>query len=84
MTEQDICREKHKQIDEKFGTVERRINNHSDRIDKLEQFKSSTENELRNLVEQIKNLVATLKWMITTAIVSLLGFFIWYIQSIAR
>ena len=84
MTEQDICREKHKQIDEKFGTVERRINNHSDRIDKLEQFKSSTETELRNLVEQIKNLVATLKWMITTAIVSLLGFFIWYIQSIAR
>ena len=84
MTDNDICREKHKQIDEKFGTVERRINNHSDRIDKLEQFKSSTETELRNLVEQIKNLVATLKWMITTAIVSLLGFFIWYIQSIAR
>ena len=84
MTEQDICREKHKQIDEKFGTVERRINNHSDRIDKLEQFKSSTETELRNLVEQIKNLVATLKWMMATAFVSLLGFFIWYIQSIAR
>lgn len=84
MTDNDICREKHKQIDEKFITQERRINNHSERIDKLEQFKSSTETELRNLVEQIKNLVATLKWMITTAIVSLLGFFIWYIQSIAR
>ena len=84
MTDNDICREKHKQIDEKFGTQERRLNNHSERIDKLEQFKSSTENELRNLVEQIKNLVATLKWMMATAFVSLLGFFIWYIQSIAR
>lgn len=80
----NLCQEKHKQIDEKFSTQERRLNNHSERIDKLEQFKSSTENELRNLVEQIKNLVATLKWMITTAIVSLLGFFIWYIQSIGR
>ena len=80
----NLCQEKHKQIDEKFSTQERRLNNHSERIDKLEQFKSSTENELRNLVEQIKNLVATLKWMITTAIVSLLGFFIWYIQNLGR
>ena len=81
---EDMCKEKHRQIDERFDKNDNRLNNHSDRIKTLENYRSANEVEIRNLVEQIKNLVATLKWMITTAIVSLLGFFIWYIQSIGR
>ena len=84
MTEQSVCKEKHKQIDEKFENVDEKLGDHSKRIKGLENYKSANEVEIRNLVEQIKNLVATLKWMITTAIVSLLGFFIWYIQSLGR
>lgn len=78
----DVCTEKHKRIDEKFETHEKRLNNHGDRIDKLEQFKSSTETEIKNLVEQIKNLVSTIKWFMGFAITLLAGFFIWYIQQI--
>lgn len=78
----DVCKEKHKRIDEKFGTNEKRLNNHSERIDKLEQFRSSTETEMRNLVEQIKALVSTIKWMMSSTIVLLAGFLIWYIQKI--
>ena len=63
---------------------ERRLNNHSERLDKLEQFKSSTETEIKNLIEQIKNLVATLKWFMGFSITVLVGFFIWYIQQIGR
>lgn len=80
----DVCKEKHKQIDEKFERHERRINNHSERIDKLEQFRSSTETEMKNLIEQIKSLVSTIKWMMTSTIIVLVGFFIWYIQNLGR
>ena len=84
MTDTNMCAEKHKQIDEKFKIDERRLNNHSDRIDKLEQFRSSTETEMKNLIEQIKNLVSTIKWFLRLSFVSLFGFFIWYIQQIGR
>ena len=84
MTDNDICREKHKQIDEKFESYDEKLGDHSKRIKRLENYKSANEVEIRNLVEQIKNLVATLKWMMATAFVSLLGFFIWYIQTIGR
>ncbi len=80
----DVCKEKHKQIDEKFGRYEKRMDNHGDRIDKLEQFRSSTETEMKNLIEQIKSLVSTIKWMMTSTIIALVGFFIWYIQNLGR
>ena len=61
---------------------ERRLNDHSKRIDALEQFKSSTETEIKNLIEQIKNLVSTMKWFMGLIFATLVGFFIWYIQRI--
>ena len=78
----DVCKEKHKQIDKQFEVNCTRLNNHSERIDKLEQFRSSTETEMRNLVEQIKALVSTIKWMMTSTILLLVGFLIWYIQNL--
>lgn len=77
-----VCEEKHKQIDKQFEVNSTRLNNHSERIDKLEQFRSSTETEMRNLVEQIKALVSTIKWMMSSTIVLLAGFLIWYIQRL--
>ena len=79
-----ICEEKHKRIDEKFDTHEKRLNNHGERIDKIEQFRSSTEIEIRNLIEQIKALVSTMKWFIGLTFTTLVGFFIWYIQQLGR
>jgi len=78
----DVCKEKHSRIDEKFITHEKRINNHSERIDQLEQFKSSTQIEIKNLIEQIKSLVSTIKWFMGLTFGTLLGFFIWYIQKL--
>lgn len=80
----DVCKEKHNRIDEKFEITERRLNNHSSRIDSLEQFRSSTEIEIKNLVEQIKSLVSTIKWFMGLTFTTLVGFFIWYIQQLGR
>lgn len=79
---EDICKEKHKRIDERIYVHDTRLNNHSERIDKLEQHKSKTETEIKNLIEQIKNLVTTMRWFIGLIVGSMVGFFIWYIQQI--
>jgi wobble nucleotide-excising tRNase len=81
---EDICKEKHKRIDEKFDTHERRLNNHSERIDKLEQYQSRTETQIVSLCEQIKNLVTTMRWFMGLIVGSGIGFFIWYVQNIGR
>lgn len=67
-----------KQLD----THERRLNNHGDRIDKLEQYQSKSEVQISNLCEQIKNLVSTIKWSMGLLITALVGFFIWYVQAL--
>ena len=77
-----IYEEKHKHLSEKLEVHDRRLNNHSERIDKLEQYQSKSEVEIRNLCEQIKSLVSTIKWSMGLLITSLVGFFIWYIQTL--
>lgn len=82
--EKSICEEKHRRIDEKFEIHERRLNNHSERIDKLEQYHSRAETQIANLCEQIKSLVTTMRWFMGLIVGSGVGFFIWYIQQIGR
>ena len=81
---EDICKEKHRRIDERLGVHDTRLNNHSERIDKLEQYQSKTETQIANLCEQIKSLVTTMRWFIGLIVGSMVGFFIWYIQQIGR
>ena len=76
------CKEKHNRIDEKLAIDERRLNNHSDRIDALENFRHGTMVEIRNLANQIKELISAMKWIAIFAITTLGAFFIWYIQSL--
>ena len=76
------CREKHNRIDEKLAISERRLDNHSDRLDALENFQHSTMVEIRNLAEQIKELISSIKWVAIFTITTLGAFFIWYIQSL--
>jgi phage shock protein A len=77
-----VCAEKHKNIEQRLTTQDTRLNNHSERIDKLEQYQSRTETKIENLCEQIKALVTTIKWAMGLTVTTLLGFFIWYIQSL--
>lgn len=77
-----LCEEKHSRIDEKFTVNEKRLNNHSERIDNLEQFRYSTEVEMKNLIKQIGDLVSVIKWSMGLLITTMVGFFIWYIQML--
>lgn len=78
----DVCREKHKRIDERLDNHKDRLNNHGNRIDKLEQFRSSTETEIKNLIIQIGDLISIIKWFMGLFGTALIGFFIWYVQTL--
>ncbi len=68
-------------VKDKLDTHERRINNHSDRIDKLEQDNASFRTELKNLCDNLKQLTGVLKWLIALGISTLVGFCIYTIQT---
>lgn len=82
--DEKLCEIRHKRLDEKLEVHERRLNNHGERIDKLEQFKSSTETEIKNLIQQIQSLVTTMRWFMGLMVGTLVGFFIWYVQQLGR
>jgi chromosome segregation ATPase len=76
----NICDEKHKNIDEKFKTHERRLNSHSERIDGLEQYRSEAKAEIKNLCQQIKSLVKTMRWFIGLLVGAFVSFFFYTLQ----
>jgi chromosome segregation ATPase len=81
MTEQNLCEEKHKRVDERLDTHEKRLNSHSEELDRLSMSDARNTNEISNLCKQIGDLVTTLRWLIGLLVTTLGGFFIWAIQS---
>lgn len=79
----DICEAKHKRVDERLDVQDKRLNNHEDRLDVLERYQSKSEEQIKNLCEQIKSLVTTIKWSMGLLITTLVGFIIWYIQNLS-
>ena len=76
-----ICEERHKRVDERLDTQDRRLNNHGERIDALEQSRSRTDTRLENLCEKIESLVTTMRWFMGLAVGALISFFFYAIQQ---
>ena len=76
--------EKVKYLQKEDERHERRLNDHSKRIDVLEQFRSSTEAIMENLLKQIQSLIYNMRWFMGLMVGSLVSFFIWYIQQLGR
>lgn len=62
-------------------THEKRINNHSERIDKLEQNQAEFKVQIQNLVKSIESLTNTLKWGLGFVVSGFVGFFFYVIQN---
>ncbi|OSA89567.1 UNVERIFIED_ORG: hypothetical protein B2H93_16015 [Clostridium botulinum] len=67
-------------IKDKLETYDRRLNNHGDRLDRLEQDNASFKAELKNLCDNLKQLTSVLKGLISLGASALVGFFIYAIQ----
>lgn len=75
-----VCEEKHKRIEEKINVHDIRLNDHSKRIDKIEQNQSRTDAKIENLCEQLKQLVSVIKGLCALIGSSLVAFFFYAIQ----
>ena len=78
---EQVCKEKHKRIDEKLNTQEIRINNHSKRIDKLEQDRAEDRIEIKNLCKQLESLTNAIKFVGGPILAGLIGFFFYAVQN---
>ena len=65
----------------KIDIHERRINNHSERLDKLELDNASLKTEIKNLCENIKSLTNMMKWFMTALIGAFISFFFYVVQN---
>ena len=68
-------------IQHEIDTHEKRINNHSDRLDKLEQNDIALKLEIKNLCDNIKQLTTIMKWFVGLIIGSFVGFFFYAVQN---
>ena len=71
-------------VKDKIETHERRINNHGDRLDKLEQDSVEFKTEIKNLCDNLKNLTGVLKGLIGLGATTLVGFFIYTIEQLIK
>ena len=80
--ETKIWEEKHRQIDYRLDVAEKRLDNHSERLDRIELINGRLEERLKSLINQLESLNTTMRWFMGLMIGTLLGFFIWYIQRL--
>lgn len=76
-----ICELKHEAIDKKFETTEKRLNNHDDRIDKLEQNGVRLEERLDSLIKQLSSLNTIMRWFLGLMIGAFVSFFFYVVQQ---
>lgn len=60
--DEKLCNEKHQNIKEMLNDHEIRLNNHSGRLDKLEQDNAEHKADIRNLIKKMDDFIATIKW----------------------
>lgn len=60
------------------------VQDHEIRIRGLEVTGASRDEKIDGLCEKISDLISAIKWLIACGSTTLVGFFIWYIQSLPR
>lgn len=79
--EDKLCEAKHKRLDEKIDVHERRINNHSERLDRIELANGRLEERLNSLIAQLENLNKTMKWFMGLLLGGIVSFFFYAVQQ---
>ena len=77
----DICKEKHKQINYRLDIQDRRLNDHSQRLDTIEKTNRRMEERLDNLIKQLATLNSTMKWFMGLMVGAFVSFFFYAAQK---
>lgn len=79
--EDKLCEARHKRIDERLDTQDRRLNSHSERLDRIEISASKLETRLDGLIEKLGSLNTTLRWFIGLLVGAFVSFFFYAVQQ---
>ena len=79
--EKSICEERHRQIDYRLDITEKRLNSHSERLDRIELTSGRLEERLNNLIQQLEQLNKTMRWFIGLLVGSYVTFFFYVVQQ---
>ena len=79
--DKSVCDERHNQINYRLDVTEKRLNSHSERLDKIELVNSRLEERLNSLITQLEQLNKTMKWFITAIVGAFIGFFFYTVQQ---
>lgn len=79
--EKSICDERHRQIDYRLDITEKRLNSHSERLDRIELASGRLEERLNNLIQQLEQLNKTMKWFIGLLVGTFVSFFFYVVQQ---
>ncbi len=81
MIDENTCREIHKQIDYRLEVHDKRINDHSKRIDIIENGYSRLDERLSNLIAKLDSLNTTMRWFIGLLVGAFVSFFFYAVQK---
>ena len=70
-----------KLINHRLDVHDKRINDHSKRLDKIEITQAEANTMIKNLCEKIEQQTKAIYWLIGLGATSLLGFFFYAIQN---
>lgn len=79
--EDKLCEIRHQRLDEKIEVHDKRINNHSERLDRIELSTGKLEERLEGLINQLGSLNTTLRWFIGALIGAFISFFFYAVQN---
>ncbi len=68
-------------VNHQLKTQNIRLNNHGERLDKLERESTELKTEIKNLCENLKSLTTVMKWFITALGGAFISFFFYAIQQ---
>lgn len=68
-------------VQDKIETHEKRINNHADRIDKLELREAARDVKIDNLCEKLEKQTKSINYLIGAVATALIGFFFNVVQT---
>lgn len=78
MTEK--CEQMHKQVDFRLDGHDKKLDNHSSRLDIIENVNGRLEERISNLITQLNNLNITLRWFMGLLIGAFVTFFFVAVQ----
>lgn len=76
-----LCEEKHRSVDSRVSACERRLNAHGNEIDALQKSDAANTTQIKNLTSAIADQTRAIWGLVGTVLITLFGFFIWYVQS---